>query len=60
MSTTTDERMWDVQRLSDFLGLPVSTLYQWRYLGKGPKGYKVGRHVRYLPEEIYAWVREQS
>lgn len=55
-----EDRMWDVHRLSDFLGVPVGTIYQWRYLGKGPKGCKIGRHVRYFAEDVYAWVREQS
>ncbi|MEU8250172.1 helix-turn-helix domain-containing protein [Nonomuraea sp. NPDC048916] len=54
------DRMWDVHRLSDFLGVPVATIYQWRYLGKGPRGCKIGRHVRYFAEDVYAWVREQS
>jgi len=42
--------------LAEFLGVPVSTLYMWRYQGKGPKAVKVGRHLRYHPAEIEAWV----
>ncbi|GAA2409987.1 hypothetical protein GCM10010404_79960 [Nonomuraea africana] len=55
-----DDSLWDVDDVSRYLRVPVATLYQWRYLGKGPKGCKIGRHVRYLPEDVYAWVREQS
>lgn len=35
--------------VADFLGLPIATLAQWRYLGKGPKSIKVGRHIRCRP-----------
>ncbi len=29
------------------LGLPMRTLTFWRHKKKGPRFYKVGRHVRY-------------
>ena len=38
------------------LGVPEQTLAQWRYLGKGPAFIKVGRHVRYHPEDVKAWL----
>ena len=30
------ERLWTVHEVSEFLGIPVATLHQWRYLGTGP------------------------
>jgi hypothetical protein len=36
--------------VSEMLGIPVPTLYRWRYKGDGPVGYRVGRHVRYRRE----------
>lgn len=33
------------------LGVPVKTLYQWRYKGVGPAGVRVGRHLRYRAAE---------
>ena len=65
MSATASEltravvRMWTVQDVSDFLGVPVRSLYEWRSKGYGPEGIKVGRHVRYFPEDVYAWVKSQ-
>lgn len=53
-------RMWTPQEVSRFLGVPVPTLYRWRYLGTGPKAARVGRHLRYLPADVLAWVREQQ
>lgn len=41
------------------LGVPVSTLYQWRYVGKGPRAIRVGRHLRWRPSELNQWLNEQ-
>ncbi|MFC5822286.1 helix-turn-helix transcriptional regulator [Nonomuraea insulae] len=60
MNTTELENLWDVNRTALFLGVPPATLYQWRYQGNGPKGHRVGRHVRYFPADVAAWVREQA
>ncbi|MGH8936884.1 MAG: DNA-binding protein [Acidimicrobiia bacterium] len=27
--------------------MPAATLYQWRYRGEGPRGFRVGKHLRY-------------
>jgi len=43
-----------------FLGVPVKTLYQWKYRGIGPNVHKVGRHLRYRWPEVDAWVNAQS
>lgn len=50
-----EDRLWSVQDVSHYLGVPVSTLYQWRCTGHGPRGRRVGRYVRYLPAEVKAW-----
>lgn len=41
----TCDRLWTFQDVSDFLGVPIGTLYQWRVRGEGPPAFKVGRHV---------------
>ena len=39
------------------LRLPsVETVYQWRRKGIGPRGFRVGRHLRFDPEDVSAWV----
>lgn len=50
------DRLWTVHDTAAYLGVPVQTLYRWRYLNVGPKAYRVGRHLRYLPEQVRAWV----
>lgn len=54
------DRAWTPEDVAHFLGVPVRTVYQWRYLGTGPKGARVGKYVRYLPEDVLAWFRQQQ
>ena len=60
MTIQDDDRLWTVKDAARFLGVPPATLYQWRYLGTGPKAGRVGRHLRYLPADVLAWFREQQ
>ncbi len=55
MSATTIEPLLTIEDLARLLGVPVPTIYAWRYRGEGPRGYKVGRHVRFRLAEVNAW-----
>ncbi len=57
---TTPEKLWEIQDVSDYLGIPIGTLYQWRHRRKGPRAAKVGRHLRYDPAEVRAWFQRQA
>ncbi|MQA16134.1 MAG: helix-turn-helix domain-containing protein [Pseudonocardiaceae bacterium] len=57
-STTPTGRLWGVEDVSDYLGVPVKTLYQWRHQGYGPKSRRVGRYIRYSPREVVAWFEQ--
>jgi excisionase family DNA binding protein len=46
---TLPERLLTIAEVADYLGVPVGTMYQWRHKRTGPKGIRVGRHVRYRP-----------
>jgi predicted DNA-binding transcriptional regulator AlpA len=59
MSTTTIEPIWTINDVAAFLRIPVGTLYQWRHRRIGPRACKVGRHLRYDPMEVRAWLAEQ-
>jgi excisionase family DNA binding protein len=50
------DRLMTITDLSEMLGVPVDTLYGWRHRGEGPRGYRVGRHVRYRREAVEAWL----
>lgn len=45
-----------------YLRLPVATLYRWRSQNPpyGPKGSKVGRHVRYRRADVERWLDAQA
>ncbi|GAB2870123.1 hypothetical protein GCM10027074_42170 [Streptomyces deserti] len=34
----------------------VETVYQWRRKRTGPRGFRIGRHLRYDPKDVQAWV----
>lgn len=59
VSSATDDRLWTVEDLSVFLGIPVPTLYRWRRYRCGPPCHRVGRHLRYLRQEVIAWLMDQ-
>ncbi|HET7476859.1 MAG TPA: helix-turn-helix domain-containing protein [Dermatophilaceae bacterium] len=49
----------DHHDVSAFLGVPVGTLYQWRHREQGPPAIRLGKHLRYDPATVRAWVDEQ-
>jgi excisionase family DNA binding protein len=53
------EQLLTVQELAQYLGVPVATLYQWRYRREGPPGFRVGRHVRYRWRDVEDWISQQ-
>jgi excisionase family DNA binding protein len=48
------------QALAEYLGVPVKTVYQWRYRNLGPRGIRVGRHVRYRRADVDSWLERQA
>lgn len=37
------------------MGVPVATVYNWRSTGYGPRGFRVGKHLRYRLADVEAW-----
>ena len=56
---TSTDRLWGVKDVAAYLDVPVQTVYQWRSINYGPAGMRVGRYVRYRPEDVRAWVAAQ-
>lgn len=52
-------RLLSAQELADYLDVPLKTIYAWRYRGQGPRGFRVGRHVRFRWSDVQQWVSEQ-
>jgi excisionase family DNA binding protein len=47
-----------VEEVSEYLGIPVATLYRWRHMRTGPKASRVGRYLRYSADDVAAWLRD--
>ncbi|MEU1761004.1 MULTISPECIES: helix-turn-helix transcriptional regulator [Micromonospora] len=54
------DELWTVRDVSAYLRVPQETLYRWRKVKYGPPAARIGRHLRYEPEAVRAWVREQA
>jgi len=39
-----------------YLGLAEQTLANWRYLGKGPRYFRVGQLIKYDENDLDAWL----
>lgn len=50
------ERLWSVEELSAFLGIPVQTIRGWRAKNYGPPVRKIGKHLRYDPAKVREWL----
>ena len=53
-------KLWSIDQVADYLSVPKQTIYQWRTKGYGPKGVRVGKHVRFRPEDVERWLDEQT
>ncbi len=53
------EKLWTAQELADFFGVPLGTVYQWNSKRTGPRGIRVGKHVRYSRGEVDRWCAAQ-
>ncbi len=49
------DHLWSVADVAVFLGVPKKTIYCWRTAGKGPKGFRVGKHLRWHPRAVFEW-----
>jgi len=50
------EGLWGPEELGAFLGISEKTLKHWRLTGYGPPSVRIGKHVRYDPVGVRAWL----
>jgi predicted DNA-binding transcriptional regulator AlpA len=55
VNTQQKSRLWGTAEVSDYLGISVNTLYQWRGRHYGPPCRRVGRHLRYRAADVVGW-----
>ena len=44
--------------LAELVRAPDSTVRYWRYCGKGPKSFRLGKRVLYDVDEVRAWLKK--
>lgn len=49
-----------IAEVADSVRVPLATLRYWRYLGTGPRSFRVGRRVVYRRAEIENWLAAQE
>lgn len=49
-----------LSQLATQLGVSVQTLYDLRSQGRGPRGFRVGRELRFRISEVDSWVAQME
>jgi excisionase family DNA binding protein len=49
-----------INELAALLGVPAKTIRAWRCRGVGPRGMRLGRHVRYRLTDVETWLDQQA
>ena len=52
----TDKPLLTTRQVADYLGVPIATIYRWRYVGTGPPAIRVGVHLRFERRSLLEWV----
>lgn len=52
------EPVLTLAEIAAHLGVSVQALYDLRNKGRGPRGFKVGRHLHFRLSEVDAWLRQ--
>lgn len=53
------EPLLDVKELAAYLQVPVSTVYDWRTRGVGPRAYRFGKHLKFAVSDVRDWIERQ-
>ncbi|WP_345750913.1 helix-turn-helix transcriptional regulator [Microbacterium rhizophilus] len=52
------EPVLTTSELAAHLGVPVQTIHDLRHARRGPRGFRVGRELRYRVSEVQVWLAE--
>jgi excisionase family DNA binding protein len=53
-------QLWTIDQVAEFLNVPKSTLYKWRYKGYGPPAWRIGKQLRYDAAAVRRWLIEEA
>ena len=54
------EKLLHPKEFAELAGVPLATVYKWNHEGTGPIVIRVGRHVRYRPSDVDAWIENRA
>ncbi|GAA0190921.1 hypothetical protein GCM10008944_03750 [Cytobacillus oceanisediminis] len=54
------ERLWTLDETAAFLAISPATLYKLNHKRTGPAFFRVGKHCRYDPRDVFAWLKRHS
>lgn len=54
-----DEGIWDTEQVALYLKVPVKTIQRWVLNDEIPS-IKIGRHRRFIKEEIDKWLKRRQ
>ena len=52
----TEDKLLTTKELATLLGCSEYTIVQYRVHANGPKFFRLGRLIRYRPEDVRAWL----
>lgn len=54
------DRYLTPQDVAHMLSVPLETVYAWRRRRTGPPAFRIGKHLRYDPRTLAAWIEQQT
>ena len=55
-----DRQLLTARDIAEYLGVSVQTIYWWRSKGRGPKGIRIGRHLRFRMTDFLEWLDRKT
>ena len=56
---TRRDTLLTIEEVAEFIRIPVASLRCWRVLDAGPRGFIIGRRLRYWRQDVLDWLDEQ-
>ncbi|WP_461026768.1 helix-turn-helix transcriptional regulator [Streptomyces sparsus] len=50
------DRYLTPEDIAALFSVPLETVYAWRKKHTGPPAFRVGKHLRYDPAAVHAWI----
>lgn len=53
-------KLMSVEDLAELCGVSTATVHQWLWKGSAPRSLKIGRHRRFVREDVEAWLDQRA